>query len=298
MSRLAPLSAPLFVLLWSTGFIGAKFGLPYAEPFTLLALRFGLVAGLFAFWVWATGAALPNPVQMRDAALIGLLMHGVYLGGVFWAIDLGVPAGVSALIVGLQPILTALIARHWLGERLVGMQWLGLALGFGGVALVVARKIDAGLGDWRGVALCVIGLAAISVGAILQKSRGRDHPLGGAMAVQFAAAAAFCLGCSAMLETQSLRWTPQLLGAMAWLVGVLSFGAILLLNRLIRRGGASAVASLFFLVPPVTALIAWPLFGETLGPVEGVGVAVAALGVLLVNRPARQVPPAPDPGRP
>ena len=279
------LAAPLFVVLWSTGFIGAKYGLPYAEPLTFLTLRFALVLPLLAVWVWATDAPLPSLRQAGEAAVIGVLLHAVYLGGVFSSIDLGLEAGLAALIVGLQPVLTALIARGLLGERLAGPQWLGMALGLAGVALVVVRKLGAGVGDWRGVALCLGSLAAISLASALQKRWAGGHPMRGATLVQFAAASLFMLPFALVLETNQVAWTGPFLFALGWLVLVLSLGAIMLLFYLIRRGAAANVASLFFLVPASTAVIAWAVFGETLGVLEVAGVALTALGVLMVNRP-------------
>jgi len=281
----AQAAAPLFVLLWSTGFIGAKLGLPHAGPMTFLALRFALVAAALALWVRLAGAPWPSRAQARDQAVIGLLLHGVYLGGVFTAISLGTEAGLAALIVGLQPIATALIARQVLGERLVSAQWLGMALGFGGVGLVVWQKLDAGIGDWRGIAFCFAALIAIAAGSVLQKTRGGDTPLRAGALVQFAAAFVVTGTVALIVEDNRVAWTGEFLFALGWLVIVLSLGAISLLIWLIRRGAASNVASLFFLVPPCTALIAWALFGEELGPVALAGIAITALGVWMVNRP-------------
>ena len=279
-------AAPLFVLLWSTGFIGAKLGLPHAGPMTFLSLRFALVAAALALWVWLARAPWPNAAQIRDQALVGVLLHGFYLGGVFTAISLGTEAGLAALIVGLQPIMTALIARQILGERLVGLQWLGMGLGFLGVGLVVWRKLDAGVGDWRGIALCLGALLAISAGSVVQKLRGGQTPLRSGTLVQFVAAGLVTAVLALTLEDMAIEWTAEFVFALAWLVLVLSLGAITLLITLIRRGAASNVASLFFLVPPCTALIAWALFGEKLGPVALAGVAVTAAGVWMVNQPA------------
>ena len=279
------LAAPLFVVLWSTGFIGAKLGLPHAEPLTFLALRFALVAPLLALWVWLSRAPWPNARQTGEAAVIGILLHAVYLGGVFWAIDIGLEAGLAALIVGLQPVVTALFARTVLGERLRPVQWLGMALGFVGVALVVTRKLGAGVGDWRGVALCLGSLLAISLASTLQKRWAGAHPMRGSTMVQFVAAFLFTLPFALVLETNRIEWAGEFVFALGWLVLVLSVGAIMLLFYLIRRGVASKVASLFFLVPASTALIAWAMFGETLGPLALTGVAITALGVLMVNRP-------------
>jgi drug/metabolite transporter (DMT)-like permease len=252
---------------------------------TFLALRFLLVTGCFALWVWLAGARLPTPRQAADAALVGLLLHVGYLGGVFQAIAWGTEAGLSALIVGLQPVATTLIAARALGERLVPAQWLGMALGIAGVALVVLRKLEAGVGDWRGVGLCVAALLAISAGSVLQKRRGGETPVLSGTAVQFAAAAGATSVLALLLETREIAWTAEFAVALGWLVLVLSLGAVSLLLLLIRRGAASNVASLFFLVPPATALIAWALFGERMGPPELLGMALTAAGVLIVNRP-------------
>lgn len=281
----ARLAAPLFVVLWSTGFIGARLALPHAEPIAFLGLRFVLAAAVMALWVQLSRAPWPDWRQTGQQAVVGVLVQFVYLGGVFVAIDWGVEAGTSALIVGLQPVLTALIAARVLGERLVVVQWTGMALGVAGVALVVAKKLQAGVGTPAGVAMCFAALVGISVGAIIQKARGGGTPMRGGNAVQFAAAALCAGAVLAVTGTGRIEWTGELLFALGWLVFVLSIGAVMLLYVLIRRGAASNVASLFFLVPPCTALIAWPLFGERVGLVEALGIAATAVGVLLVNRP-------------
>lgn len=285
MPRLYVLVAPLFVVLWSTGFIGAKLGLPHAEAMSFLSIRFFLTTLALLAWVMVARAPWPTPRQAVSAALIGVMVHGIYLGGVFQAIAWGVEAGVSALIVGLQPVVTALIAHRFLGERLNRVQTLGMVFGTMGVALVVLRKLDAGIGDWGGVMLCILSLLAISVGAVLQKTRAADTPMRSGNLIQFAAACTFTAILAALFETREIDWTPSFAFALGWLVIVLSLGAITLLYVLIQRGGASNVASLFFLVPPSTALFAWFLFDERLGPPELAGMAVAALGVLMVNRP-------------
>jgi len=279
------LAAPLFVLLWATGFIGAKYGLPYIEPVTFLMLRFLLVAAALLLWVLLARSAWLTWAQARDAAVIGILLQAVYLGGIYKAIDLGIEAGVSALIVGLQPVLTAFIARQFLGERLTPVQWAGIALGFLGVGLVVMRKLDAGVGDWRGVVLCLGSLAGISIASILQKTRATGHPVRSSTLVQFIAALAVLVPLSFAFETREVTWSTELILTMAWLVLVMSLGALSLLLFLIRRGAASNVASLFFLVPPTTAVMAWGIFGEVLGAIEIAGIAVTTLGVMMVNRP-------------
>lgn len=280
-------AAPLFVVLWSTGFIGAKYGLPYAEPMTFLSIRFAIAGMLIALWVAASGARWPRRAQLPHLLLVGALLHGGYLGGVFTAIWLGVEAGVSALIVSLQPILTAVLARWMLAERMTRVQWIGLVLGFAGVALVVQQKLGAGLGDGRGVALCVMGLIAISVATLYQKRYCADAPMRAGTAVQYLGALGITVPLMLVFETRQIAWTGEFVFALGWLVLVLSIGAVGLLMLLIGRGAASKVASLFFLVPPCTALIAWPLFGETLGPLALLGVAMAVGGVALVMRGGR-----------
>ena len=278
-------AAPLFVVLWSTGFIGAKLGLPHSEPMTFLGVRFGVVAVLMAIWVWFSKARRLTPRQCAEQAMIGALVHFTYLGGVFTAIEWGVEAGMSALIVGLQPVLMAWIAGLLLGERLAAVQWLGMALGLAGVLLVVLRKLDAGVGDWSGVAVNIVGLIAISIGTILQKRLSEDTPQRAGGMVQFASGAACCLVLAFLFEDMTIEWAPPMIVAMTWSIFVLSFGAVTLLYFLIRHGAAANVASMFFLVPPCTAVIAWFLFGEVLGWVEIAGMALAAFGVFLVNRP-------------
>ncbi|MEM0942870.1 MAG: DMT family transporter [Pseudomonadota bacterium] len=279
------LIAPLFVVLWSTGFIGAKLGSPHAEPMTFLTWRFGLVVAGLALWILLSRAAWPTWRQVRDAAIIGLMVQGVYLGGVFQAISWGTEAGVSALIVGLQPVLTALIAARAMGERLTPVQIGGMLAGVAGVSLVVARKLEAGIGDWWGVGLCVLSLVAISGGAVMQKIRAAKTPMLSGNLVQFTAAGLGCGLLATAFETRQVTWHPEFIFALGWLVVVLSLGAVTLYYILIRRGGASDVASLFFLVPPATAIFAWVLFEETFGWLEMGGIALAALGVLMVNRP-------------
>ncbi|MDH3665741.1 MAG: DMT family transporter [Paracoccaceae bacterium] len=283
--RLESMAAPVFVFLWSTGFIGAKYGLPYAEPATFLALRFALAAALLATWVWLARAPWPSWRQAGHAAMIGILLHAVYLGGVYQGIALGIEAGLSALIVALQPVFTALVARQLLGERLNRVQWGGIGLGCAGVALVVLRKIEGGAGTWLGVAFCMISLVAIVIATVLQKRLAGDHPMRSTTAVQLGAACLFLIPLSFLFETGEIAWTAQFSLSLAWLVLALSLGGWSLFLYLLRRGAASHVASLFFLVPPATALMAWPLFGEVLGPVEVAGVSMTAAGVLMVNRP-------------
>lgn len=279
---------PLFVLLWATGFVGAKFGLPYAEPLTFLALRFAIAAVLLGIWAYLRGEFASRPRDMKGAVVVGALIHSVYLGGVFTAISLGAGAAVSALIVGLQPVLTALLARPMLGESLSSRQWLGMALGVAGVALVVARK--AGDGDITAipVLLCLGGLCGIAYASILQKRRQITSGLAADSAIQFASAAAVCALGAAIFEEFRIEWTLNFAFALSWMVIALSLGAITLLLILIRHGEASKTASLFFLVPGVTAIMAWLMFEETFGQLELLGLITTMVGVWLVTRKRAQ----------
>jgi len=293
-ARASPVVPAMFVLLWSTGFIGAKFGLPYAEPMTFLFVRMVVVALLLGAVAAAVRAPWPRtPAEAGRIALAGLLVHGGYLGGVFTAISLGVPAGTAALIVGLQPVLTAAIAGPVLGERLRRAQWLGVGLGLAGLLLVVWGKVALGPGGTLGVALCLLSLVAITAGTIYQKRHCSGMDLRSGTAVQYAACAVAYGLLALLLEEREIAWTGEFVFALAWLCLVLSVGAVLLLYVLIRRGSASSVASLFYLVPPCTAVVAWAVFGEALAPSALAGMALAAAGVALVNRRTPPAPPAP-----
>jgi drug/metabolite transporter (DMT)-like permease len=277
----------VFVLLWSSGFIVAKLGLGYAEPLTFLMLRTGLVLALLVVIIALTRPKWPRGAGLVHAAATGLMVHGLYLGGVFIAIENGVSAGLAALIVSLQPLLTSTIANRWLGERVVARQWLGLALGLFGVYLVLHEKTaTAGATPLAWFAL-VVALLGITIGTLYQKRFGGGMDWRPALAVQYMAAGIlFAFGAFAF-ETRVVHWTPQFCFAIGYLALVLSFGAIWLLYYLIRRAAATRVTSLFYLVPPTTALMAWVIFGERLPPLALAGMAVCVAGVALVNlRPA------------
>ena len=300
-SRVQTLGGPaLFVLLWSTGFVGAKYGLPYAPPFTFLALRLAVAAALLA--VLAAGlrsARIAAPGQYRRASVVGLLLHAGYLGGVFFAISRGVPAGVSAVIVSLQPVLTAVLAARVLGERPTARQWLGLALGVAGVALVVGPgAVEAGSAEplpLAGLLSCLVALVSGTLGTVYQKRHGDGIPLVWGTAVQYAAAATALGALALATEDVSISWTGHFVAALVWLVLVLSIGAVLLLLLLLRRGSAAGVSSLYYLVPPATAVEAYLLFGERLSALSLLGIAVTAVGVALVVSPRRG--PTPDDAR-
>ena len=275
--------AMLFVLLWSTGFIGAKYGLPYAEPFTFLLVRFLIVSAMMLVFALVTRA--PWPRSWREAfhlAIAGLLIHAMFLSGVFSAMYNGVPAGVTALIVGLQPVLTAIVVRPLLGEEVTLRQWSGLVLGVMGVALVVQNKLSFNVNEFGGFAWSIGALIGITAGTLYQKKFCSMMDLRSGTVIQYAAATVAVFILAPLFESMKIEWTGEFIFALGWLSLVLSVGAITLLYVLIRRGKASSVASLFYLVPPCTAAIAYLVFGETLGVTAVVGMALAVAGVAVV----------------
>lgn len=279
----------LFVLLWSTGFLGAKLGLPHAEPFTFLGIRMVIATALLLVLALATRAPWPeSPAQAGHMAVAGLLVHAVYLGGVFSAIDTGLPAGVAALIVGIQPLLTAALAGWLLNERVSARQWLGLALGLVGVALVVGGRLTGGTVTVLGMVSILLALLGITLGTLYQKRYCAHMDLRSGGVVQYAATAAAMLLGAWLFETMVVEWTGEFVFALAWLVLVLSVGAVGLLYTLIRRGEASRVAALFYLTPPTVAVLAWLMFGETLSGTALAGMVVVVAAVAMVNAPGRR----------
>jgi drug/metabolite transporter (DMT)-like permease len=276
------ISPGLFVLLWSTGFIGAKLGLPYAEPLTFLLVRFACVIGILGLAVLILRRPWPHrPIQWFHIAVAGSLLHGGYLSGVFLAIHSGMPAGVVALIVGIQPLLTAFLSASMVGERVTSKQWAGLVLGFAGVTLVVSEKLGlAGLSG-AGLFFSALALVSITLGTLYQKRYCAELDLWSGSVIQFAAAALVLLPFALAYETMRVEWSGQFLFALGWLIVVLSLGAISLLHLLIRRGAATRVSALFYLTPPTTALLAWLVFGERLGWPAIAGMAIAAIGVAI-----------------
>lgn len=275
----------VFVLIWSTGFVVARFGMPHAPPLTFLAWRFALSVLAFCAWVLLSRAAWPaSRVQWGHLAVTGVLMHAGYLGGVWAAVKGGLGAGTTALVVGLQPVLTALWLSSRAGAQRVGaQQWLGLALGLGGLVLVVWHKLGVGEVTPLNLGLAVVGLLSITAGTLYQKRWVAPCDVRTASAVQLGAAAAVCALLS-VFETGAMVWHPHLVGAMVWSVLALSLGASSLLYLLIQRGAATTVTSLMYLVPPCTAVLAWWLFDETLGATVLAGTALTAAGVALVVR--------------
>jgi drug/metabolite transporter (DMT)-like permease len=273
----------IFVLLWSTGFIAAKYGLPYASPFAFLLVRFVLAALVLLTLALAVRAAWPrSPRAYADLALAGALVQGVYLGGVFFALSRGMSAGTAAVLVGLQPLVTVGIARAWLRERVTSSQWIGLCLGLAGVVFIVHGKVSFA-GDVLALVAAALALLGISIGTVYQKRRCADVDIRTGSAIQFATSALLYVPL-AWLEHGAIRWSGSFVFALAWSVFVLSCGAISLLYWLLRHGAASDVARLFFLVPPVTALMAYALFGERLDALALAGMALVAIGVALASR--------------
>jgi drug/metabolite transporter (DMT)-like permease len=277
----------VFVLLWSSGFIGAKFGLVYAEPLTYLLLRMLGVLVILGVVVVLTRPKWPNAAGFRHSVAAGLMVHGLYLGGVFVAIGHGLPAGLAALIVSLQPLLTSTLANRWLGERVGVRQWLGLALGLAGVYLVLRDKATAGEATLLAWASVIVGLIGITVGTIYQKRFGGGIDWRPALLIQYAAATVLFAAGAFGFETRVVHWTPDFVIVLSYLVVVLSLGTVWLYYFMIRQSAATRVVSLFYLTPAVTALMAFALFGEKLAPLALVGMAVCVAAVFLVNwRPA------------
>ncbi len=276
----------LFVFLWSTGFIGAKYGLPYAEPVTFLLVRMIIAALLLLIICVLTKATWPrSPAAYLHAFVTGLLIHGIYLGGVFIAISKGLDAGISALIVSLQPLMTVALSVVVLQEAISKQKTLGIALGLVGVlAVISSRGFGADGLVVAGVVFCVFSLIAISVGTVYQKRFNQGTQLLPSVCLQYIGNTLFLFPIAVTFETMQINWTPSFIFALAWLVLVLSLGAVLLLMWLLKRGNAGQVASLFYLVPPFAAVEAWVLFGETLSLPAIAGIGLCVLGVALVQR--------------
>ncbi|AEK62867.1 DMT family transporter [Collimonas fungivorans] len=285
--RLLAAMPMVFVLLWSTGFVVAKFGLPYAPPLTFLLLRFAGVLLVLLPLVLLMRAPWPAG-QVRHIALAGILLQGGYLAGVWCAIKLGMPAGVSALIVGMQPILTA-FAAPLIGESVRPRQWLGLLLGICGVGLVVAAKVSLIGLSWQSISLCLLALLSITLGTLYQKRNCPQFDLRTGTIIQFAASIVVLLPFAIFYEhlgpsLDTVQWTPRFIGALLWSILALSIGAIFLLFALIRKSAATRVTSLLYLTPPTTALMAWLMFGEVFNLLGMAGMAVAILGVVFVMK--------------
>ena len=283
-SRLVSLGIPaLFVVLWSSGFIAAKAGLQAADPLTFLTLRFALVTLLMLAVVLVSRPPWPSTWgEVGHIAVAGALMQAIYFGAAWVAMSTGVGAGTAALIVCMQPIFTAIAAGPLLGERVGPRQWAGLGLGFAGVALVVERKLELGLGTPAGIAVCFVSLAGITVGTLYQKRfcPTMDPRTGGL--VQFATATVMLLPCAMFFEEARIVWSLEFVAALFYVAIVLSLVSVSLLFVMIKRGQASRMTSLFFLVPPLTAVMAWAALGESMTWTAIAGMVLAVLGVALV----------------
>jgi drug/metabolite transporter (DMT)-like permease len=285
----APLLVPaLFVVIWATGFVAARFVSPHAEAFTFVAIRVVLVALVLGALALARGARWPRDrASWFHAGLAGLLMQGIYVIGVFWSVQHGLPAGIAALVGSLQPLLTATLAGPVLGEPVSRRRWLGIGTGFAGALLVLAPKI--GASDSAGIpvpalAACLFAMVAMTGGTLWQKRHGAGADLLSNATVQFAGAVCLAVPVALLFGTGGFDASTPLWLGLAWSVLVNSVGGILLLLLLIRRGAVAGVASLLFLVPPVSAMMAYALFDEALAPIQMGGMAIATLGVALASR--------------
>jgi drug/metabolite transporter (DMT)-like permease len=284
--NLAARAAPaIFVVLWSTGFIATKYVLHNAEPLTYLSIRMAVVVGLMAIIVAIARPQWPDRVGIAHSIVAGILVHGFYLGGTAVAISLSIPAGLSALIPGLQPILTSTLANRWLGERVTPMQWTGLLLGLAGVVLILHDRSMSGEARWGWLASGV-SLVSITLGTLYQKRYCSQIDWRAGNLVQYIAVTVLFATAAWLFEGHVVHWTSEFVLALVWLAVVLSIGSIGLLYWLIRRSAATSVASLFYLVPAVTAVMAYVLFGERLDTVAVTGMVACAAGVFLVNRRA------------
>jgi len=284
----------LFVLLWSTGFIGVKYGIPYAPPFYFVAIRMAIAALLL--FVAISFLRKSQPITrsiLWPSTLIGLTLHGAYLGGCFFAVSRGMPAGVTALIVSLQPVLVSLFAARYLGEPLKARALVGLALGLAGLFVVVIPRVSiTGTNSISlvSIAACVVGLLGGTSGTILQKKYGGAIPTLAGTSIQYAATAVILLMLALIFEEPNISWSIEFIGALTWLVLALSFGAILLLFFLLSHGSAASVSSLFYLVPAVTAIEAYFFFDEHISPVSLLGTLITVIGVWLVVSKTKETP--------
>ena len=282
----------VFVLIWSTGFVVARFGMPHSPPMSFLALRYALSLLCFVGWISLAGVEWPRGrEQWLHLAVVGVLIHAAYLGGVWSAVKAGIGAGTVALLVGLQPVLTAiwtaLITSAATQARVSMRQWFGLLLGLAGLVFVVWPKLGGGEVTAWNLALAVFALVGITTGTLYQKRFVAPCDVRSASAVQLLAAFVVTAPLAA-LEGEPIVWHPHMIGAMAWSVLVLTLGGSSLLYMLLQRGAATRVTSLMYLVPPCTALMAWALFGESFTPQMLLGMLLTVTGVALVVRaPAR-----------
>jgi drug/metabolite transporter (DMT)-like permease len=287
MNKLVQVASPvIFVVLWSSAFIAAKFGLTHVEPLTFMASRFGLVTAIFVTIALITGARWPKTARgVFDIAVVGFFLHAIYLSSIFIAIHSGMPSALVALVTGLQPVLTAIASGLFLGEPPTRRQWLGCFVGFAGMVLVLSDRMSVDGVSMTGIGLSVLALASISIGTLYQKRYATDMNLITGSAIQCATAFLVTLTGAALFESMVLVFEPAFIGAYLWLSLVVSLGAYSLLMTLIKHGQATKVASLFYLVPPTAAVMAYIAFGEEITLVAGSGIMVTAIGVALVVLP-------------
>lgn len=288
LMRFAPI---VFVLLWSTGFVGAKYILPFAEPFVFLTIRYAVATVLLVVIAKAIGESLSlTRDQVWQSISVGVFLQVIYIGGVFYAVHLGVPAGITSAIVSLQPIVVSVLAVKFLGEKIRWVQAGGLILGLLGVSLLLLPKVFTGdfSPNFSGVGIlsCILALSGTTAGYLLQKKSGTDIPFLPGTAVQFAAATVIFALAATFTEEWKVEVTTEFLLALAWIVIALSIGSIFLLFYLLKHDSASSVSSLYYLVPPLTAIEAFVLFREKISPIGLLGMALAALGTILVTRKA------------
>ncbi len=289
MVRLLPYAPALFVLLWSTGFIGARLGMPHAEPISFLLVRYGIAVAILVLLGTLARVPWPRGNQIWHSMIVGILIHGLYLGGVFWAIDHGMPAGISAMIVGLQPLFTAALAGILLKEHVGKQLWFGLVLGFVGLVFVLWPKLNvSGSGiNFATVSAALLAMAGITIGTLYQKRFIRNddanYDMRSANCVQYIGAAIPSLIYVLCFEQFQITWNGESIFAMAWLVIILSIVAIFILMMLIEQGEISKLSSLFFLVPASTTIIAWGLFGETLSLWQLVGMGICGIAVFIAR---------------
>lgn len=278
----------MFVILWSTGFVGTKYGIPYAEPASFLFARMLLVVSVLLLISFLTRAPWPKSSRaVAHIAIAGLLVHATYLLGVLYATKFLLPIGFIALIAGLQPVLTAWFASQFMGESMRGTQWLGMALGLIGVVLVVASKTHFDHANWPGLAMAAMALIGITAGTLYQKRFCAEMDLRTGGVVQYTATGILAGILILLTNPKPIQWTHEFIFALVWLAVVLSLAAIGLLYLMIRHGASAKVASLFFLTPSVTAIMAFVLFNEALNWIAMCGLVVTAIGVWLVTRKPR-----------
>jgi len=278
-------AAALFVFFWASGFVSAKYGFPYAEPFTFLSLRFAMAIAFMLPLCLMWKAVWPRSLRETGHVLVaGWLVQTTYLIGVWYGIWLGVATGVVALIVGLQPLITGALSAPLLGEKVSRTQWAGLALGFAGLGLVVAEKVNPEGSQGWGALFCVLALTGITLGTLYQKRFCGAVDIRTAVTIQNAGSLAVILPLAFAFETRSVEWTGEFWFALVWSALGLSVIAIALFFMLVRRGAAAKVTSMIYLSPPTTALMGWAMFGETMSALALAGFATAVIGVALANR--------------